>query len=116
MINLHELSFFSVECVHTYFAAPGALRGDLHGRVEAVHVISAVTVVAKQELVIILGGAAQAAGLTLDTLPVVLPHTHTHVGGELQTAGMTCSANIGGFICYSQAQVSDLISRILNNQ
>ena len=77
-----------MECVHTYFAAPGALGGHLHGRVEAVHVVTPVTVVTEQQLVVILRGPAQAAGLTLDALPGVFPHTDLHVGRELQTCRM----------------------------
>ena len=86
--------FFAVERVHTYLAAPGALGGDLHRRVQAVHVVSPVTVVTEQQLVIILRGAAQAAGLTLDALPGILPHADLHVGRKLQTARMTCNWNI----------------------
>ena len=80
-----------MECVHTYLAAPGALGGHLHGRVEAVHVVTPVTVVTEQQLIVILRGAAQTAGLTLDALPGVFPHTDLHVGRELQTARVTCA-------------------------
>ena len=80
-----------MECVHTYLAAPGALGGHLHGRVEAVHVVTPVTVVTEQQLIVILRGAAQTAGLTLDALPGVFPHTDLHVGRELQTARVTCT-------------------------
>ena len=93
-VDRSKFLFFAVKCVHTYLAAPGALGGDLHGRVQAVHVVSPVTVVTEQQLVIILRGAAQAAGLTLDALPGILPHTDLHVGRELQTARMTCNWNI----------------------
>ena len=87
---LGSISFLvGVECVHTYLAAPGPLGGHLHGRVQAVHVVSPVTVVTEQQLVVILRGPAQAAGLTLDALPGILPHADLHVGCELQTARMT---------------------------
>ena len=48
--------------------------------------VTPVTVVAEQQLVVVLRGAAQGAGLTLNTLPGVLPDTHHHVLGELQAA------------------------------
>ena len=70
-------------------AAPGALGRHLHGRDEAVHVVAAVAVVAEQQLVVILRGAAEGAGLALDTLPGILPHTDQHVLSELETSGVT---------------------------
>ena len=95
LTNKNMTSFLvAVECVHTYLAAPGALGGHLHGRVEAVHVVAPVTVVTEQQLVVILRGAAQTAGLTLYALPGVFPHAHLHVGRELQTARVTCTQDI----------------------
>ena len=38
---------------------------------EAVHVVATVAVVAEQQLVIILRGATEMAGLTLNTLPAI---------------------------------------------
>ena len=61
---------------------------NLHGRHQAVHVVSSVTIVTKQQFIVILRGAAQGAGLTLDALPGVLLHADQHVGCELQTCGM----------------------------
>ncbi len=61
---------------------------DLHGWDEAVHVVAAVTVVAEEQLVVILGGTAECAGLALDTLPGILPHAHHHVLGELEAGGV----------------------------
>ena len=51
--------------------------------------VAAVTVVAEQELVVVLAGAAQGARLALDALPRILLHAHVHVGSELETGGMT---------------------------
>ena len=51
--------------------------------------ISSVTIVAEQKLVVILAGATQCAGLTLDTLPGILLDTDQHVVGELETGGVT---------------------------
>lgn len=39
---------------------------------------------------IVLRGAADAAGLALYALPLVRAHGLHHVGGELQTRGVTC--------------------------
>ena len=50
--------------------------------------VASVAVVAEEQLVIVLRGAAERAGLALDTLPRVLPHTQHHVLGELQTGRM----------------------------
>ena len=50
-----------VEGLHADAAAPGALRRDLHGRVEAVGVVAAVAVVAEQQLVVVLRGPTEAA-------------------------------------------------------
>lgn len=60
----------------------------LHGRHQTVHVVSSVAIVAKEQFIIILRGAAQGAGFALDALPGVLLHTDQHVGRELQTCGM----------------------------
>lgn len=69
-------------------AAPAPLWRLRHGRAEAVHVVASVTIITKQQLVIILGGATQAAGLALDALPAVGPHCGRHVDCELQTRGV----------------------------
>ena len=55
----------------------------LHGGNETVHVVASVAVVAEQQLVVILGSAAEGAGLALDALPGVVPHADHHVLGEL---------------------------------
>ena len=75
-------------------AAPGALGRHLHGRDEAVHVVAAVAVVAEQQLVVILRGAAEGAGLALDTLPRVLAHADQHVGRELEARRVAWTENI----------------------
>ena len=69
-------------------------ESHLHGRHETIHVVASVAVVAEQQLIIVLTGPTQCAGLTLDALPGILPHTDLHVGRELQTARMTCNWNI----------------------
>ena len=75
-------------------AAPGALGRHLHGRDEAVHVVAAVAVVAEEELVVVLAGAAECAGLALDTLPGIFPDADQHVVSELETGGMTGPATL----------------------
>ena len=46
--------------------------------------VASVAVVAEQQLVIVLAGATQCAGLALDALPGVLLHADLHVVRELQ--------------------------------
>ena len=70
---------------------------NLHGRHQAVHVVSSVAVVTKKQFVVILRGAAQGAGLTLDALPGVLLHTDHHVLGELEAGGVTWRNDISIF-------------------
>ena len=89
MLGKQSLHLLGVECLDTDAAAPGALRRLLHRRHEAVHVVSAVAVVAEQELVVVLTGAAQGARLALDALPRILLYTHVHVGSELEAGGVT---------------------------
>ena len=51
--------------------------------------VTSVAVVTEQQLVVVLAGPAQRAGLALDALPRILLHAHVHVGSELETGGMT---------------------------
>ena len=46
--------------------------------------VSSVAVVTEQQLVVILAGSTQGAGLALDALPGVLPHADQHVVRELE--------------------------------
>ena len=66
-------------------ATPRPLWGLLEGRLEAVHVVSPVAVVAKQQLVVVLGGAAEGAALALDALPGIPLDRDDHVLCELET-------------------------------
>ena len=61
----------------------------LHGRHQTVHVVSSVAIVAKEQFIIILRGAAQGAGFALDTLPGVLLDADQHVLRELEAGGVT---------------------------
>ena len=70
-------------------AAPRTLGGLLYRRDETVHVVAAIAVVAEQQLVVVLRGAAEGATLTLDALPGVLADGHQHVVRELQTRWVT---------------------------
>ena len=51
--------------------------------------VASVAVVTEEQLVVVLAGAAERAGLALDALPGVLPHTEQHVLCELQAGGVT---------------------------
>ena len=77
-----------VEPLDADLAAPGPLRRLLDGRDEAVHVVAAVAVVAEEQLVVVLAGAAEGAALALDALPRVLLHADDHVVRELQARGV----------------------------
>ena len=46
--------------------------------------VASVAVVTEEQLVVVLAGAAERAGLALDALPGVLLHTDLHVVRELQ--------------------------------
>ena len=77
-----------LEPLNADLAAPGSLRRLLDGRDEAVHVVAAVAVVAEEQLVVVLAGAAERAALALDALPRVLLHADDHVVRELQARGV----------------------------
>jgi len=81
-----------VEPLDADLAAPGPLRRLLDGRDEAVHVVAAVAVVAEEQLVVVLAGAAEGAALALDALPRVLLHADDHVLRELQARGVARSS------------------------
>ena len=53
--------------------------------------VAPVAVVAEEQLVVVLRGAAERAGLALDALPGVLAHAHHHVLGELEAGGVACA-------------------------
>lgn len=67
----------------TEVAAPAPFRGLRHGRAQAVHVVTSIAVITEQQLVVILRGATQAAGLAFNALPAVGPHSRGHVHREL---------------------------------
>ena len=56
---------------------------------ECLYYLLPVAIVTEEKLVIILAGAAEGAGLALDTLPGILPHAEQHVLGELETGRVT---------------------------
>ena len=53
--------------------------------------VSPVTIVTEQQLVVILTGPAEGAGLALDALPGVLLDTDQHVLSELEAGGVACT-------------------------
>ena len=57
--------------------------------------VSSVTVVTEQQLVVILAGSTQGAGLALDALPGVLPHADQHVLRELEAGGVARPPALG---------------------
>lgn len=69
--------------------APAPLWRLRHGRIETVHVEAPITVVTKQKLIVILGGAAHVAALALDALPSVRLHCRHHDRSELQARRVT---------------------------
>lgn len=86
---------FLLQQVQTQVAAPAPLGGLRHGGCEAVHVVTTVTVVTEEQLVVVLGGAADVAALALDALPAVRLHGRHHHRGELQARGVSRSAAVG---------------------
>ena len=89
VVKFHVLAdLLLMESLHTDLTAPGALRSDLHRRHQTVHVVAPVAVVTEQQLVVVLTGPAQGAGLALDALPGVLPDADQHVVRELEAGGM----------------------------
>jgi len=78
-----------VETFYTDRTAPGSLGSDLHRRDQTVHVVPSVTVVAEQQLVVVLTGAAERAGLALNALPGIFLDTDQHVLSELKAGGVT---------------------------
>lgn len=83
-----------MELFNTQMATPGTLWRFSERRLQAVHVVAAVTVVTEQHLVIIVAGATQAAGLALNALPGILLHRHDHVVSELQAGGVATAAAV----------------------
>lgn len=63
--------------------------------VETIHVISSITVIAKQKLIVVLRGAAHVAALALDALPVVRLHGSHHHRSELQAGGVARASAVG---------------------
>jgi len=80
-----QIILFLVESLHTDGTTPGPFWCHLHRRDQAVHVIAPVTIITEQQLVVILTGPTQGAGLALDALPGVLLDTNHHVVSKLQT-------------------------------
>lgn len=68
----------------TQVATPASFWRVCHGRAEAVHVVSSVTVITEQKLVVVLRCATNIAALALNALPAVSLHSCHHHGSELQ--------------------------------
>ena len=56
----------------------------LHRRNQTVHVVTSVAVVTEQQLVVVLTGPTEGAGLALNALPGVFLHADLHVLRELE--------------------------------
>lgn len=89
-----SIALLPVEFGGAQGTAPGTFRRRDEWRREAVHVVTAVAVVAEQQLIVVVRGSAHGAVLTLDALPAVLAHRDDHVGGELQTRRMPGAAAV----------------------
>lgn len=57
--------------------------------------VASVAVVAEQELIVVLGLAADGAAFAFDALPGVLFHGDDHIRGELEASRMTRTATFG---------------------
>ena len=76
-------------------ARPAPLGRFFQGRIETEHVESAVAIVAKQQLVVVLRRRAKGTRFALYTLPLVPLRRDDHVVGELKACWMTGSAAFG---------------------
>jgi len=74
---------FLVELLYAQMATPTSFRWFLQRRIQAVHVVATVTIVAEQQLVVIVGGSTQSATFTFNALPAILFNGNHHVLGEL---------------------------------
>lgn len=74
--------------------APTALWRYSQRRPQTVHVISSVTIVAEQQLIIVVRCAANRTIFALYALPPIATHRNNHVWGELQARRMSGTAAI----------------------
>lgn len=79
---------FDPERLDAQMAAPVGLGRCLKRWFQAIEVEAAVTVVAKQQLIVVLRGATNGATLALDALPTISLGGDMHILGKLQTTGM----------------------------
>lgn len=85
---------FLVELFDAQVTTPAPFWRLRERRIQTVHVISPVAVIAKQKLIIVVWRAANRAALALDALPTVLLHRDHHVWSELQTRWVAWSAAV----------------------
>lgn len=83
-----------VELLVANGTAPATLRRYRQRRCQTIHVIATITVVAEQQLIVIVRGAANRTVLAFDALPSVSAHRDDHVRCELQTGRMPGAAAI----------------------
>lgn len=69
-------------------ARPGALGRRCKRWRQTIHVVSTITVVTEQQLIIVVRSATNGTAFAFDTLPPVLANRNDHVRCELQTSRM----------------------------
>lgn len=91
---VHRL-FSAVEFFVANVAAPQSVGRRGQRRCQAIHMIAAIAVVAEEQLIVVVGGAANRAILAFDALPAVSFHGDYHVRCELQARRMAGSTTVG---------------------
>ena len=74
---------------YTETAAPWSFRRFFDGRYKAIHMVSTITIVAEQKLVVVFTCATKCASFAFNALPGILPYRNNHVVSKLQTCWMT---------------------------
>lgn len=78
----------------TQMTTPTSFRRFRHRRREAVHVVTSITVITEQQLVIIFWCSTHVTALAFNALPSIGFHSSHHHWSELQTRGVTRTATV----------------------
>lgn len=86
--------FAAVEFLVANVAAPQTIWRWRQRWCQAIHVIATIAVIAEQQLIVVVGCAANRTVFAFDALPAISFHGDDHVRCELQTRRMTRSATV----------------------
>ena len=73
---------------NTKLTAPVAIGRFSKRRIQTIHVVASVAIIAKQQFIIILRIATDSAAFALDAKPIVALGRQQHIGREIQTRWM----------------------------